>query len=41
MKLILGLALIGIIVLAVTMLLRRNVPRITTIEHRRDDEEGK
>ncbi|WP_324807627.1 hypothetical protein SH584_00230 [Sphingomonas sp. LY29] len=41
MKLILGLALIGIIVLAVTMLLRRSGPRITTIEHRRDDEEGK
>ncbi|MEA1071398.1 hypothetical protein [Sphingomonas sp. LY160] len=41
MKLILGLALIGIIVLAVTMLLRRSDPRITTIEHRRDDEEGK
>ena len=39
MKLILGIALIGIVVLAVAMLLRRSGPRITTIEHRRDENE--
>ena len=39
MKFLLILALVGIAVVAVLMILRPSGPRITTIEHRRDDDE--
>ena len=41
MKLILTLALIGIVVIAVMMILRPGGPRVTQIEHRRDDRDEK
>ena len=37
MKLVLAIALIGVIIVAVLMILRPAGPRITTIEHRRDE----
>ena len=41
MKLLLILALAGIVVIAVLMILRSGGPRVTHIEHRRDDRDEK
>ena len=41
MKLLLTIALVGVIVVAVLMILRSSGPRVTHIEHRRDDHDEK
>ncbi|MDQ3077437.1 MAG: hypothetical protein M3Q83_01190 [Pseudomonadota bacterium] len=39
MKFLLIIAAVGLLIAALVMLVRRSGPRITTIEHRRDEDE--
>lgn len=39
MKLLLAIALIGVVIVGVLMILRPAGPRVTHIEHRREDDE--